>query len=377
MTLSLEKLQKTGLLKINGEKVTIDKDKRKYFESQIVKFDPKFSPGIDYIKSLLKKVPIDVLPLWYQLPRTSDDIFESIIEKFLITPKIFLRHIDDLFIEVPLFASIWKDLLASDDFTIKAEELCTKYNLERAYFDELMLTFEFNFACCICYKKDQDQWIEVVSPFAEWKNYLHFLQSTKISASINEGQIKKHRNKNFIDELTFLLKQVKTKPVSLSSVEQDMADRLLQLKLVEAKDQILHPLDVIDSFLSMNLDQKSHLLHRTSILANSQTSPFYIEKHLREIEKNLSQFTKAGWILFDDFIKACTACIGTQQEVMLKKSGKTWEYCLPNYTQSEITFIEEMIFGRLAEAGTVEAGSLDNKRCFRVTQFGHKILSKD
>jgi hypothetical protein len=127
----------------------------------------------------------------------------------------------------------------------------------------------------------------------------------------------------------------------------------------------------------MNEDQKSHLLHRTSILTNVNTSAFYIEKHLREIEKNLSNFTKTGWMFFDDFLKACTACIGTQQEIMLKKNGKNWEYFLPKYNDEEVTFIKEMIFERLAEAGTVETGVFDNRPCFKVTAFGHKILSRD
>lgn len=373
----LEKLSKTGLLKINGPKILIEKDMRKYFEAQISKFDPNFSAGIDYIKSLLKKVPIDVLPTWYQLPRTSDDIFESIIEKFLLTPKIFFRHLEDIAIEIPLFTSIWQDLMQAEDFTISAKDLCAKYNLTRHYFEELMLLLEFNFACCITYKKECDNWIEVVSPFAEWKRYLNYLNETKIKTSLDDKQIKKCNQKTFIDELSTLLKQVKVKPISVNAIEKPMTERLLQLRLVENKGSFLHPLDVIDSFLSMNEDQKSHLLHRTSILTNEETSPFYIEKHLREIEKNLSNFTRTGWIFFDDFIKACTACIGSQQEISLKKVGRQWEYYLPNYNLEEVAFIRELIFERLTEAGTVEAGVFHDKDCFQVTDFGHKILSRD
>lgn len=374
---SLEKFSKTGLLKVVGPKVSIDKEMRKYFESQISKFDPKFTAGIDYIRSLLKKVPIDVLPTWYQLPRTSDDIFESIIEKFLVTPKVFFRHLEDVTHEIPIFSALWQDLLKAKDFTIPAKDLYTKYNLSREYFEELMLLLEFNFACCISYKKEDDKWIEVVSPFAEWKKYLSFLNETKIEHSLDDKKVQKPSNRSFIGEMSTLLKQLKVKPISMNALEKTLTDRLLQLRLVESKGSFLHPLDVIDSFLSMNEDQKSHLLHRTSILANEETSPFYIEKHLREIEKNLSNFTKTGWIFFDDFIKACTACIGTQQEITLKKVGKNWEYFLPKYTEQEIAFIREMIFERLNEAGTTDVGLFDDRPCFQVTAFGHKILSRD
>ena len=194
---------------------------------------------------------------------------------------------------------------------------------------------------------------------------------------MDDKQIKKRNQKTFIDELSTLLKQVKVKPISVNAIEKPMTERLLQLRLVENKGSFLHPLDVIDSFLSMNEDQKSHLLHRTSILTNEETSPFYIEKHLREIEKNLSNFTRTGWIFFDDFIKACTACIGSQQEISLKKVGRQWEYYLPNYNLEEVAFIRELIFERLTEAGTVEAGVFHDKDCFQVTDFGHKILSRD
>lgn len=374
---SLEKLSKTGLLQINGSKVLADKEKRKYFESQIAKFDADFSPGVEYIKGFLKKVPIDVLPQWYQLPRTSDDIFESIIEKFLLTPKIFLRHLDDLFHEAPLYAAIWKELLSAKDFTLKASDISAKYNLSKEAFEELMLHLEFNFIACLQYRKENNQWVEVIKPFAEWEKYITYLQNTKIDQSIDENLIEKEKTKEFIDELTLLLKQLKVKPVKTDALEKATYDRLVQLRLAEVKGEFLHPLEVIDNFLKMNSDQKSHLLHRTSILKQDSNTSFYIEKHLREIERSLSYFTKTGWIYFDDFIKACSACIGTAQEISLKKVGRSWQYALPLYKEEEIAFIKEMIFERLKEAGTVEVGHCNNRPCFRVTAFGDKILSRD
>ena len=71
---ALEKLSKTGLLLIDKDSVVVDKEMRKYFEVQIQKFDEDFVPGMDFLQSLLRKVPIHILPTWYSIPRTSNNI---------------------------------------------------------------------------------------------------------------------------------------------------------------------------------------------------------------------------------------------------------------------------------------------------------------
>src|SRR5271169_1521004 len=52
----LEKLGKIGLLTLEGELVSVDKEMRKYYESEILKFDPEFRPDMEYLQGLLKKV---------------------------------------------------------------------------------------------------------------------------------------------------------------------------------------------------------------------------------------------------------------------------------------------------------------------------------
>ena len=42
-----------------------------------------------------------------------------------------------------------------------------------------MLHMEFNFVCYLGYKKDNDMWRQVVTPFYEWRKYLHFLRDSE------------------------------------------------------------------------------------------------------------------------------------------------------------------------------------------------------
>src|SRR5690606_655670 len=105
-------------LSIEGDTIFVDKDKRKYFEIQISRFDEDFVPGMEFVQGLLKKVPIQVLPLWYATPRTSNNIFESIIEKYLLTPQIYQRYLSELSLGDPLFTSIMRDLFVSADLKL-------------------------------------------------------------------------------------------------------------------------------------------------------------------------------------------------------------------------------------------------------------------
>src|SRR3990167_1724140 len=89
LKISLRKLSKNLNTTDIAIKHTVDKEIRKYFEFQIRRFSPKFKPDMEFVQGILKKVPIQFHPFWYSIPRTSNNIFESIVEKFLLTPQIF------------------------------------------------------------------------------------------------------------------------------------------------------------------------------------------------------------------------------------------------------------------------------------------------
>ena len=60
----LQKFSKTGLLVLEEDAVVVDKDKRKYFETEVEKFEEDFHAGMEFLQHLLRKVPIHVLLHW-------------------------------------------------------------------------------------------------------------------------------------------------------------------------------------------------------------------------------------------------------------------------------------------------------------------------
>ena len=92
----LETLSPLNLYNFDGRILTVDKDKRKYFETQVTRFEEDFKPDLDFFQNLLKCLPIEVLPNWYHVPRSSNNIFQSLVDKHLLTPQIYQRYLVDL-----------------------------------------------------------------------------------------------------------------------------------------------------------------------------------------------------------------------------------------------------------------------------------------
>ncbi len=143
----LQKLSKTGLFTFEGDSIIVDKEMRKYFEAQTLKFDPEFKPGMDFLQSLLRKVPIHVLPIWYSIPRTSNNIFDSLVEKYLLTPQIFQRYLMELNFSDHVLSGIVQDVYQAPDFKVYAKEIMEKYAISREQFEEFLLQLEFHFVC--------------------------------------------------------------------------------------------------------------------------------------------------------------------------------------------------------------------------------------
>lgn len=213
----LQRLGQTGLLKVADEMVSINKEMRKYYEAQLVKFEDDFTPGMEFLQGLLKKAPIHVLPIWYSIPRTSNNIFDSLVEKYLLTPQIFQRYLLELNFGDPTLIGIIRDLLESRDFKLTAKETIEKYHLTREQFEEYLIHLEFNFVCCLGYHRVDGHWEEIITPFHEWREYLRFFRDTEAPTIKDTSKIKRRRphDFSFIQDMGTVLNLAKKQPIPL------------------------------------------------------------------------------------------------------------------------------------------------------------------
>ena len=389
---SIKKFIKSGLLSLNGSVITVDKEKRKYFAARITAFEPGFKPGMEFLQGLLRKVPIHTLPVWYNISRTSDRIFDSIVEKYLLTPQIFQRYLSALQFPDPIMEEITKDLLKAPEYMLYASDLMDKYSLSQGQFQTIALLLEFHFLCCLTYKKIDSKWVEVITFFQEWKDYLLFLRKTQPPIlCANSVKRESMRDFSFLEDITFLLSLAKKQPffykdilelancLNLNTTNKShvkyikrLLDKMELLNLASFKDKSFSLLDKAHEWFTLTNPQKSLLLYRHSYAPEMIGS--FNERVLRDIEKSVLRVAYFEWVLFEDFLKGMTTTLSEESSVILKKQGRNWKYTLPFYNSRELILIEAIILEWLSELGIIELGSYQNHRCFRVTEYGKDFL---
>ncbi len=409
----LKKLSKTDLFTFEDDCIVVDKDMRKYFEFQAQKFDPDFKPGMDFLQSLLRKVPIHVLPIWYSIPRTSNNIFDSLVEKYFFTPNIFQRYLGELNFTDPVLTGIVQDVYNSRQLKVYGRELIQKYEISREQFEYYLLLLEFHFACCLGYEKVGDEWTEIVTPLHEWCEYAFYLQNTEASPLATPEQIKRSRTQDFayILDLSQILSQAKKQPLSLmedknnrlvlskaamSALAVKMEDmdenhpafadyinkliaKVRQLKLADIVDNRLYALESANDFLDMRPENRALFLYRhplNRLFSNQIPADITTDRNLREAEKSILRVLSLGWVYFDDFIKGVIAPLGEDSIVTLKRQGKTWKYAMPTYTEEELALIKATVLEWLFELGVTAIGEHHGKECFCVTSFGQSLFGR-
>ncbi len=402
----LKKLSKTGLLTIQDDLISVDKEMRKYFEAQILKFDEEFYPGVEYLQGLLRKVPIQILPTWYSIPRTSNNIFDSLIEKYLITPHAYQRYLSELTFGNEILTQIVRDVHHAPGYKIRAQEIIEKYGLSHEQFEEDLLLLEFHFACCLRYEKNGDEWEEVVTPFHEWREYLIFLQESETSPISDPENIVRTRTEDFsfVQDISYLLTHAKKQPIPMSGdlpaknmlpiiaakckglKEKDpsflpyvhqLIRKLKQLQFAEIVDGHLHMREDAQEWLSMNLEHRALHLYRhplNRLLTVSLPEALTHDRPVREAEKSIQRVLQSGWVYFEDFLKGVHVAFSPESHVMLKKCGKSWKYTIPNYSDEEKRLIQATIFEWLFESAIVATGEHEERECFCVTSFGQSLF---
>lgn len=403
----LKKLGHSGLFSFDHQTITVDKEMRKYFEMQILKFDPHFKPSLEFLQSLLRRVPIHILPTWYSISRTSNNIFDSIIEKHLLTPSIFQRHLMEISFPFPVLSLIMEDVYQAPDCTLFAQEIIDKYHLSREQFEEYLLYLEFYFVCCLSYRKVDDHWLEVVTPFYEWHEYLRFLKKTETPPILKVKEITPLRPTgfSFVDDLGIVLELARKQPLTLTNGEQltpesqtllfqklslpnssdphylhRLIDKLRHLKLADVVDQRLYALEAANDYLDMRSEDRALFLYRHPLnhLEPSTTLPAGIctDRNIKEAEKSIQRVLHTGWVYFDDFMQGVTAPLSENSLIILKRQGKNWKYTSPTYSEEETGLIKTVIFNQLFEMGVTAVGSHQGRDCFMVTPFGQSLFGR-
>ena len=384
----LDKLSASKLFKRIHLMLFVDKEMRKYVEFQLEKFDNHFEPDLEFLQNVLNQVPIHVLPLWYAIPRSSNHIFSSIIEKYFSTPKIYLQYLSELQFDNPILNAMIKDVYQAPHFKVSAADLMAKYELTRRSFEEYLLLLEYHFACCLSYNQVNDAWHEVVTPFSELREFLKFESQAKAYAI--KGKIEKTHDSDFsfMEDLTTVIKAGQTKKVHPKEVKNLIAKNSLQLKRLaeklvrvefakqSANGQLIAtakgkawiaktPAEKIALFAADPLNTLSN---------HEEFAPLWNTRNLYLIEKKLRKLTPHEWIDIDLFITGFIAPINDKEPVTLKKKGKKWKYEVPTYSDIEKQFIRQVIMERLAELGVVDTGTHQGKTLFCLTSFGSHFI---
>ncbi len=410
---SIVKLSKTGLFAIQDDSILIDKDMRKYFEAQVIKFDPDFKPGMEFLQSLLKKVPISVLPAWYSIPRTSNNIFDSIIEKYLLSPQIFYRYLSELSFPDATQAAIMHEVFHAPDFTVYADAIIEKYGISKRVFEEHVLHLEFNFVCCLGYRKVDNQWKEIVTPFNEWREYLTFLRHTETPPIASQQAVIRKRPHDFslIQDMMALLSLAKKQPIPLVEDKQhslvfseetltllstrmegfapndpaflkyvdSLFKKIRLLKLADVIDGRLYALEAASDWFDMRMESRALFLYKhplNRLISERIPAQLATDRHIREAEKSIIRVLNGQWVYFEDFIRGVIVPLSEDSIVMLKRQGKTWKYNLPTYSDAELALIKATVLEWLFEIGVTAVGTHANKECFCVTPFGQSLFGR-
>lgn len=393
---SLNFFKQAGLIKEEGDHLLIDKDLKKFFELEIQRFEEDFNPGIDFLAQIFKKVPIHILPIWYALPRTSTNIFESIIEKYFQTPQIYQRLLTEAQTHDLPLKQIIDLLFTSDLLELDLSFIQNKFNLGDQSLFQLIAQLEFNLIACVKYKQNQAHYQGVLTPFTEFKNYLLHLRQTE-SVSVDEDKVNKITLApfDFVEGLFTLIKAFKNKPFTyplnraleielkealaennLSYLElEELIQKLIQVQLIEQKNGLITLNETSFSFMAMKPESAALVLYRHPLNKPKFTLNVSVEKAVRECEKAACRLIGKGWVLLEDFIKGLVIPLSEDQHVSLKKIGRKWQYHLPHYSPIDLEFIHFIFTNWFEKVGVVEQGFYNDKPCIRLTTLGTEIFS--
>jgi hypothetical protein len=375
----LEQISALKILSCESDSILIDKEAKKNIECFIEKFSEDFVPGIEYFQSLLKHVPINILPTWYTLPRTCESIFNSLKEKVFLTPQQYLRHLFEVDSEETPINSTIRALMQSPDYSLSVEQIGQIAEKEGEELEAFILELEYNFVGVLSFAENVDRWdARFVLPF-ELKEYLQKQSCGIPFTKLEQTSVKPDRGipLSFAFDLSQTLRFTKMQRVKMIKQQPDpsFVDKLAQnlgtdtiyaAKLI-ARGIELQLLMIEDDFLVLYPQAETWLLYTLDKQSLSLFKALWIQKHpqLKQSEKGLSVLNNRGWVLQEEVIRLVTYGKPILQR---GRSGYTYELT------DQVHFTKELLID-LNESGIIEFGSYENKPSIRLTDFGKQICS--
>ena len=219
---TIESLSYLDLFNFDGKFLTVEKDRRKYFEVQLSRFEKSFKPNVEFIQNLLKCLPIEVLPSWYNVSRSSNNIFQSLLDRYLITPKIYQRYVSDSISQKEIIGKIAQEVFFSNTLKIPVKRLLKKYDLSREAFEKILISLEFNLLCFLSFETKGDRFTEVLTPFYEWRQYQLYLK-TNYPTPLKKGVLSLCKQEYaFIQDMTILINLSEKTPLSVVYQQQNL-----------------------------------------------------------------------------------------------------------------------------------------------------------
>lgn len=374
---ALETINQIELFQIDGELLTICKEKRKRVEALAERLESDFSPTIQHLIERLSTVPITLLPRWYDLPYTSEEIFQSIIDKYLVTPKKYRRQLAVEEQNNPQIEKLCQLLYSAPDYKIAVADLIKQLSLSERECHELILQLEFHFIGCLTFELKGEKVEPFLSPPAEWIRYLNHENCSPQTPPPEEKNIERLHPSDFgfVSDLNKVLRSLMLEPVATNGLSQELIDTITTLKLATIEEGELSLQSEGRNWLAMTTEEQAMALYFFHLKRyhRAQNGNFS-DRDVREIERAIGKAPHELWIEIEEFTSSIAEAIGDAKPVTLQRKGRRWHYELPEYTDLEKAFIKEVIIDHLFKCGMVAIGSFEGKTFFKVTPFGRMTL---
>ncbi|MCH9811144.1 hypothetical protein K0U07_00095, partial [bacterium] len=349
-------------------------------------------------------VPIHSIVSWFQIPRTSNNIFNSVIDKHFKSPKMYERYLKDTLAESPLCKAIY-DLVDQKGGKALAQEIMSELSLSDTELEEKILLLEYHYILASCYEEKDGKYIKYITEFSEWREHKKLCGNSCDQEDLTEGQVECFAEEefSFIKDMSLLLELCEKERLK---IEYDQKQELFYLKgdvnpslgfsntspfylarvinknlllgLVVIEEDFLRQTSPARKWLDTPIKQRTMITFKHPHNSLSHKSDFSFGRHDRniiEVQKALSRIQPGRWIFFEKFMNDHLYAANTLKQPELKKVGRGWQYALPDYDQEEIAFIKVVVLDWLFESGMIIPGKSNGKECFKVTSLGYELYS--